>query len=291
MLKGIRSLVPVMRFQCINPALGSSISSYQRECQQKQLTMHGKSLTSAGFKSASAVVSAVQNKTLTNTTALMVKTPTRQFSKCADSIDENKQMDQAIQRFVTLLNLPDGLSFTLIDCRENENHIMLDKFNNRNRVNKILQLYHAQVDSDNSESICNRGFHFSIYGNKGVGVYLANHSRYSWNWASPRNPVLICEVIAKKGRISRYRSEIFSPIWDSEYVVKDPELVYPRYILKYKIEGEISRQTIDQIGYVKHGEFGCVPCDSKVFGGNYKGTRCDCNLEPTIDPRDVVEME
>lgn len=290
MLNRIRSLAPIMRFQCINPALGSPISSHQRKCQQKQLTMHGKSLTVAGFKTAAAVVSAVQNKTLTNTEALMVKTPTRQFSKCAESMDKKKRMDQAIQRFVARLNLPDGFSFMLVDCRENENDVMLDKFNNKRRANKFLQLYHAQRDSDHSGSICNTGFHCSYYGNKGVGVYLANHSRYAWNWASPKNPVLICEVIADEERISRYRSEIFSPTWDSEYVVNDPELVYPRYILKYKIEWKMPRQTLDQIGFVKHGEFGCVPCDSKLFG-NRKGTRCDCELEPKIDPRDVVEIE
>ncbi len=122
-------------------------------------------------------------------------------------------------------------------------------------------------------------------------MYLANHSRYSWNWASPRNPVLICEVIADEERISRYRSEIFSPIWNSEYVVKDPELVYPRYILNYKIEGKIPRQIIDQIGYVKHGNFGCVPCDSEVISRNHKGIRCDCKLEPKIDSRDIIEIE
>lgn len=219
-----------------------------------------------------------------------VSTFTRQFSKYAESMDKKKQMDQAIQRFVTRLNLPDGSSFTLVNCMENKNDIMLNKFNSNTNANKILQLYHAQKDCDNSESICNTGFRCSYYGNKGVGVYLANHSRYSWNWASSRNPVFICEVIANEERISRYRSEVISPIWNSEYVVKDPELVYPRYILKYEIEGEMPHQRLDQIGYVKHGEFGCVPCDSEFFGDR-KGIRCDCKLEPKIDPRDVVEIE
>jgi hypothetical protein len=120
-------------------------------------------------------------------------------------------------------------------------------------------------------------------------VYLANHSRYAWNWSGTRNPVLICDVIADDERISRFRSEIYSPTWNSEYVISDPVLVYPRYILSYEIDGVITLEMHDQIGYVKNGKFGCVPCDSKVFG-NLKGDRCDCKLDPTVDPLDVVEV-
>lgn len=164
---------------------------------------------------------------------------------------------------------------------------MLNQFKRLNRTSApIMQLYHAQRDRDHSESICRSGFHCSLYGNKGVGVYLANHSRYAWNWASPRNPVLICDVIADDERISRYRSEIISPTWDSEYVVRAPELVYPRYILKYEIEGKVPFEILDRIGYVKNGKFGCVPCDTKVIW-DWKGIRCDCELKPKIDPQDL----
>lgn len=225
--------------------------------------------------------------------ALAISSSTR-----TETTDKIELMDRAIQRFVMRLSLPNGLLFRLIDCRENDNNTLFEKFNSQkqafenSRRNahpvKMLQLYHGQRGEDNSESICNIGFHLSYYGNKGVGVYLANHSRYAWNWAGTSNPVLICDVIADDGGISRFRSEIYSPTWNSEYVVSDPALVYPRYVLRYEIDGKISGVIRNQIGFVKHGEFGCVSCDSKCFG-DLKGDRCDCQLVPTVDSRDVLE--
>ena len=215
----------------------------------------------------------------------------------SDSRDR-KLMDKAIERFVKRLSLPEGFLFKMISCKENKNAINkfkseISRFNKESKGSdnlasvKILQLYHAQRTGDNSESICNEGF-YSFYGNKGRGVYLANHSRYSWNWAGTIDPVLICDVIADDSRISRYRSEIYSPKWDSEYVCH-PLVVFPKYVLKYEIQGKFTDEIARQIGYVKHGSFGCISCDSEVLNDNTKGIRCDCELVPKIDPRDVLE--
>lgn len=257
-------------------------------CQEKQVMVYGKSLSAVAFTRACAVDIVVQKKGLTKVEALLIKPFARQFSTSSESMDKKKSMDLAVQRFIERLSLPDGLSFKLVDCSENANDAMRDEFSRQKGVYEVLQLYHAQTGRDNSESICNTGFRYSYYGNKGIGVYLANHSRYSWNWAGSSLPVLICDVIADDKRISRYRSEVYSPTWNSEYVVADSKLIYPRYILRYEIMGEMSREVVDQAGYVRHGEFGCVSCDSIVFGDR-RGIRCDCKLCPTIDLRDVVE--
>ena len=45
---------------------------------------------------------------------------------------------------------------------------------------------------------------------------------------------------------------------------------------------------IDQFGFVKHGQFGCVQCDTTKVYEDRKGIRCDCELSPKIDPRDVL---
>jgi len=276
--------------------------------QNVKLMSFGKFFTPPASTITKAVITTVRNLRPTRAGTLIAKSSVRQFYTWSESADKKKLMDRAIQRFIMRLSLPDSLSIRLIDCRENNNDTMLDKFNSQKRAYKvsqlyntlkasnnadpikILQLYHGQSDSDNSESICNTGFHHSCYGNKGVGVYLANHSRYAWNWAGTRNPVIVCDVIADDRRVSRFRSEIYSPTWNSEYVVNDPVLVYPRYILRYEIDGSMPREIPGQIGYVEHGKFGCVPCDSKVFA-SWKGSRCDCKLVPMVDPQDVVEED
>jgi hypothetical protein len=76
---------------------------------------------------------------------------------------------------------------------------------------------------------------------------------------------------------------------DSEYVVEDATLVYPRYVINYQVDGNLSHEMWNRLslGYVKHGQFGCAQCDSQVFG-SYQGNRCDCEQEPMIDPQDVI---
>lgn len=194
-------------------------------------------------------------------------------------------MYQAIQRFSTRLNLPIGLKFQVLDCKLNTN--LPAYFKSAEKTHRIMQLYHAQRGQDFSDAICSKGFLFTQMGNKGSGVYLANHSRYSWNWA-PHNPALICDVIVDLDRIKRYRSEIYSPQWNSEYVIKDPELIYPKYILSYQIEGVRNKEILQQIGFVKHGQFGCFSCDHQVRGG-ITGVRCDCELTPVVDFQDLIE--
>jgi hypothetical protein len=74
----------------------------------------------------------------------------------------------------------------------------------------------------------------------------------------------------------------------SEYVISDPKMIYPKYALKYKIEGESVEGLVQGNSiYVQRGQFGCKKCDSEQRG-LIMGTRCDCALTPTINPQDIV---
>jgi hypothetical protein len=92
--------------------------------------------------------------------------------------------DQAIQRFQDRLNLPSGMSFRVISCEENENQSLKKQFDECKRKYPIfpwvkypvLQLYHGLRDIDSFKSIFNKGFYPGSARNKGIGVYLANHS-------------------------------------------------------------------------------------------------------------------
>lgn len=214
---------------------------------------------------------------------------------CYDSSQENMNpahfvdpaMSKAIERFVSRLSLPTGGRAQVLDCRFNT--YVSPYFQSAEKTHQVIQLYHAQRGiRDHSDAICREGFNVTLFGNKGSGVYLANHSRYSWDWAFPGNPVLICNVIVDPEQIQRYRSEIYAPEWDSEYVIKDPRIIYPKYILHYKIEGCWTAEIRKQIGFVEQGHFGCSVCDHQVIGG-IKGVRCDCPLMPVVDSRDLIE--
>ena len=140
---------------------------------------------------------------------------------------------------------------------------------------------------DIANSIEKNGFWISLYGNKGPGVYFANHSRYSLTWGL-RN-VMICDVIADPRYVKRYKSEIISGSkqgMDSEYVVTDPSIIKPKYYIEYKYNKNV---VIDIIKYhndnifVPHGQFGCSKCDLIK-------TRCDCEQVPVIDQNDILTV-
>lgn len=57
-------------------------------------------------------------------------------------------------------------------------------------------------------------------GNKCNSIYFEYHSRNSMCWKRCENPIIICDVISDEKYVKKYRSEIYSPIWNSEYVVK-----------------------------------------------------------------------
>jgi hypothetical protein len=199
-------------------------------------------------------------------------------------------MQQALNRFERRLSLPEKWKFVVVHCEENNNPKLKKKFREHKHTS-VLELYHATRDIDPSvvmHSIMTSGFRPGTKGNKGYGIYLANHSRYSFNWGNGYH-VLICHVINDPKLVERYRSEIYSPTWDSEYVVKDNTIIYPLYYLHYDviIPNRHTGQWYNEIkmGYVEHGTFGCAKCDIKDQHGDYR--RCDCKFD-TIDQRDIV---
>jgi len=206
-----------------------------------------------------------------------------------------KKMIRSIERFSRRLCLPKGYSFKLIDCIENSNKLLYDKFlrlkTEHNKKFPTIELYHVSRDTNGANSIWNNGFVYPFYcrGNKGVGNYLSNHSRYSWNWGGYRFPVLICHVVGNEEYVKRYKSEIMCPKWNasslvSEFVVTNNDAIYPKYMLKYEVTRP-KTETFDldgTIGFVKHGNFECTVCDPKVI-------RCDCQQFPSILEDDIVD--
>ena len=205
-------------------------------------------------------------------------------------------MIRAIERFARRLSVPQStacpFTFKVTRCIENVDDTLDKRFGAARDSGKhrILQLYHAVRQENDWHGICREGFRMGSYGNKGPGVYFANHARYSWHWATTACPVLICDVIADPEFVKRFKSEIYSPTWDSEYVVSNPSLIYPKYILSYTVSGGDYRKFDKLAGYVKLGEFGCHSCDT--YGNprfTLTGKRCDCEQYPLVDDRDVID--
>lgn len=99
-------------------------------------------------------------------------------------------------------------------------------------------LYHTiRFHEIDTFSICQNGFYEKVKGGtKGPGVYLSNHSRYSAFWKGCGSPVIVCSVIAHEEHLRRFRSEIYSPQSNaSEYLVKNPMCVFPKYIINYEL--------------------------------------------------------
>lgn len=146
----------------------------------------------------------------------------------------------------------------------------------------MLELYHSTRYSDYEERINSMLLNgiiiqYNNYNNKGYGIYLANHSRYSIHWSYSQH-VLICRVIYDEKYVNRYRSEIEYPNWNSEYVITKEDLIYPLYFLEYDVT--IPQNEYDNFGYTKHGNFGCEICD-KIKD------RCDHKFN-SYDTKDVV---
>ena len=173
---------------------------------------------------------------------------------------------------------------------ENKNYIFLKEWTELKKDKPVLQLYHALKPYNLEEitkSIMNKGFIIGSARNKGLGVYLANHSRYSAFWAGSRSGVIVCNVIYDPRYVKRYRSEIKSPIYDSEYVVENPKLIFPKYLIKYDLNVKHTCGQSFPAGYVEPGSFGCEKCDRiKEFGF---GSRCDCPHE-SYDAKDLVDI-
>jgi hypothetical protein len=186
-------------------------------------------------------------------------------------------------RFVERLRLNDFIKFNpkidIVSVVENDNKEMYESWKSKAEGKRVLSLYHATDKLSNYQSIMKHGFYIGSACNKGYGVYLANHGRYSSFWAGGKY-VLHCDVIYDKEKVKRYRSEVECSLYDSEYVVTDPSLIFPRYLINYKLD--IHRDYVKEHRlYVKHGEFGCEKCDPVNEYGYSR--RCDCAFdEPDV---------
>ena len=200
--------------------------------------------------------------------------------------------DIVINKFIQRLNLPKNFTFITKNFFEIKNEQLYNKYSNNMRGNKTLELYHtvrAGFDEDEDvnkiyNNIIDNGFfiNYSNFNNKEMGIYMANHGRYSWLWGScsKNRRVIICHVAADSDLVQRYKSEIYSEVHDSEYVIKDPKIVYPKYILEYEIISH-NKNSLNIQAFVKHGNFNCQKCDKKV-------KRCDCLQYPIFDEKDFI---
>jgi hypothetical protein len=193
-------------------------------------------------------------------------------------------MSDVIQRFIKRLSLHEYIkyqpSFRIINYVENKTYnTPVDK------ENTILQLYHVSRNPKNYANIMQKGFYIDpTPKNKGIGVYLSNHGRYSAFWGNPgpTRDVFICNVLYKPEYVKRYRSEIYSPIHNSEYVISNSKLIFPVGLLTYNLTfNSIIKEPI----FVEHSKFGCNKCDVKNKYGYTKC--CDCKLSG-FDTNDIV---
>ena len=192
-------------------------------------------------------------------------------------------MHNSINRFIQRLFLNESHTFELISIVENNRPNNFKKNNNT-----VLELYHTIRNSDYKdifEKIKENNFTYGWYGNKGEGIYMANHSRYSFGWGynddGIRN-VIISEIIYDKEYVKRYNSEIYSPYFKSEYKITKPELIFPKYFITYRINFLEKNwyKLYENWGYVEHGKFGCNNCDNLII-------RCDCELD-SYDEFDII---
>jgi|SRR3989338_3409519 len=195
-----------------------------------------------------------------------------------------------INRFIERLRLPKNFTFIAKNLVENKNEKLYNQYTNNLFENKTLELYHtvrsSPIDRDINpyDSIMHNGFYISPnINNKGRGVYMANHGRYSWLWGScgKNRKAIICNVIADPDLVERYKSEIYSEIYDSEYLIKDTKIIYPKYFLEYEILGDESLSNIQ--GFVKSGKYNCKKCDKISI-------RCDCKQYPIFDEKDFIQL-
>lgn len=186
---------------------------------------------------------------------------------------------RAIKKFEQRLQLPNNLKFNLISLKKNST--VLDQ------KDSFIELYHSvRYDTERekiNEKIMKNGFIPSISGNKGPGIYLADHSRYSiWAGGCPYSSI-ICHVKIDQSKIKRYKSEIKSNIWNSEFVVSDPKIIYPRYLVHFDLI-HISNEPINPylFGYTHRNDY---QCDNRECLSKW---RCDCEIFPTINKENIV---
>lgn len=180
-----------------------------------------------------------------------------------------------MNRILTRLKNRIPYSITIKEIKMNDNTKLLDRFNQHKHNYPIIELYHSSRDGMKAiNSIMKDGFYNSTpyRGNKGRGIYFANHGLYSL-WAGKPYHVLVCHVIGNDKYVTRHHSEILSKKNDSEYVVTDTQICYPICSIIFEVKGRANWA-------------------NKLCENNNEicllNKRCDCARYPTIDPKDVI---
>lgn len=195
-------------------------------------------------------------------------------------------MLQSIIKFKTRLALPQNLEFKLHFAKEITNPKIQNRFNKNWKGEPILELYHSSKYGKTAvNSIVKNGF--KIYdqfpGNKGRGVYFANHSRYSI-WAGKPYHSIICHVIADPNYLNRYHSEIRSVDWNSEFLCNNTGIILPKYLVCFSLEKVGMNEIWDDFGYVEAKEVGCNNKDC------LKRRVCNCVQHPLVQTFDVINV-
>ncbi len=145
-------------------------------------------------------------------------------------------MFSAITNFQNKLQLSPNLIFKLKYATGNPSSIQISKFyRNRDKLNKpILELYYSSAKSlSDLTEIMKNGFKITNWYddyNK-IGILLHNSPKsIIHNYCS--SSVLVCHVIADDSNIKRFITEF----GHSDYLVTNPDLIYPRYLLDFEIE-------------------------------------------------------
>lgn len=214
------------------------------------------------------------------------------------SLNETKRA--ICQRFVNRLHLPTSsiIHITRLDENINKrtynNNIFTKFFGIFQKKPLLLQLYHSTryVSEDKIQSIFQNGLFPGSACNKGYGVYLSSHSRYSYLWGDSKwdrqndifvKHVFICNVIGKQSSMNKYISEIYSPKNNWEYVVSDHDIVYPKYYMEYFVTPQDCIKS--ERGWTNAT---CPACLAQNEHIEICFRRCDCEQHPTIDPEDII---
>lgn len=118
---------------------------------------------------------------------------------------------------------------------------------------------------------------------KALVFIYQNHSRYSI-WAGTPLHVIVCYVIADDNFVKRYKSELKSKPWNSEFIVTNPDIIYPKYLFNFRLNILDQNKNWADFGYAKN-ELNCHNPDCK------KKWRCDCPQFPLVLKEDTTTID
>ena len=212
----------------------------------------------------------------------------------------------SLAKFRDRFCLPPHLNFKLKSYVVNENKDLLYHFNKCRTKNKpIMELYYSDRKGPVVlHDIMSYGFKIiNWYGdNRTMGIELANSPRSSiWARTAATTAIsdrhessihshyaIICHVIADEFYVKRYESEISSRQFNSVFVVANPKLIYPKYLVNFDIEESPNAKLDDKwtdFAYVKKEQ---LNCNNRICAGQ---CYCVCEQQPLVLEEDVVDID